>query len=50
MEEQISERNKDLRKLYLPKIKATPLKRKSEINPLFLVSLLKIKKYVINIK
>ena len=41
MDGQISERNRDIRKLYLPKIQTTPLKRKSEINPFFLVSLLK---------
>ena len=47
MDEQISERNKDIRKLYLPKIVTTPLKRKSEINPLFLVSLLKKYKIIL---
>lgn len=38
MEEHFSERYKEYRKLYLPNIQINPMKRKSEINPILLVS------------
>jgi hypothetical protein len=41
MEEHLSERYKEYRKLYLPNIQINPMKRKSEINPILLVSNLK---------